>query len=99
VWQKYNHFIEAVRSSQSGFPLLTPTMQAGQDSDGGVGGNVYGSNVYAACSDYVVIFAPTLMIQPQAPKCSRQSQLNLLFWGIVPCVYKIYTLDLFHCLL
>jgi hypothetical protein len=27
-----------VRDSQSGFPLLTPTMQAGQDSDGGVGG-------------------------------------------------------------
>ena len=25
-------------SSQSGFPLLTPTMQAGQDSDGWVGG-------------------------------------------------------------
>jgi len=28
-------FIEGVRGSQSGFPLLTPTMQAGQDSDGG----------------------------------------------------------------
>ena len=27
-----------MRDSQSGFPLLTPTMQAGQDSDGGVGG-------------------------------------------------------------
>ena len=27
-----------VRGSQSGFPLLNPTMQAGQDSDGGVGG-------------------------------------------------------------
>ena len=26
------------RSSESGFPLLTPTMQAGQDSDGWVGG-------------------------------------------------------------
>jgi hypothetical protein len=27
------------RSSQSGFPLLAPTMQAGQDSDGRVGGS------------------------------------------------------------
>ena len=37
VWQKsrYNHFIEEVRISQSGFPLLTPTMKAGQNSDGG----------------------------------------------------------------
>jgi len=39
-------------------------MQAGQDSDGGVVGNVYGINVYYACSGYVVFFAPTLMIQP-----------------------------------
>ena len=38
VWQRYNQFIETFRGSQSGFPLLTPTMQAGQDSDGGVGG-------------------------------------------------------------
>jgi hypothetical protein len=37
VWQRYNQFVEAFRGSQSGFPLLTPTMQAGQDSDGGVG--------------------------------------------------------------
>ncbi len=37
VWQRYNQYTEAFRSSQSGFPLLTPTMQAGQDSDGGVG--------------------------------------------------------------
>ena len=35
VWQKYNQFIEACRGSQSGFPLLPPTMQTGQDSDGG----------------------------------------------------------------
>jgi len=34
VCQRYNHFVEAFRGSQSGFPLLTPTMQAGQDSDG-----------------------------------------------------------------
>jgi len=34
VWQRYNQFIETFRGSQSGFPLLTPTMQAGQDSDG-----------------------------------------------------------------
>jgi hypothetical protein len=27
------------QGSQSGFPLLAPTMQAGQDSDGGVGGS------------------------------------------------------------
>jgi hypothetical protein len=32
VWQKCNQFIET-----AGFPLLTPTMQAGQDSDGVVG--------------------------------------------------------------
>ena len=38
VWQRYNQFIETFRGSQSGFPLLTPTMQAGQDSDGGVCG-------------------------------------------------------------
>jgi len=38
VWQRYNQFIEAFRSSQSGFPLLTPTMQTVQDSDGGMGG-------------------------------------------------------------
>ncbi len=37
VWQRYNQFIEAFRSSQSGFPLLTPTMQTVQDSDGGIG--------------------------------------------------------------
>jgi len=36
VWQRYNQFIEAFRSSPSGFPLLTPTMQTVQDSDGGV---------------------------------------------------------------
>ena len=35
VYQWYNH--RNVLGSQSGFPLLTPTMQAGQDSDGGVG--------------------------------------------------------------
>ena len=35
---RYNQFIETFRGSQSGFPLLTPTMQAGQDSDAGVGG-------------------------------------------------------------
>ena len=52
MWQKYNHFIEEVRSSQSGFPLLTPTMQAGQGSDGGVVG--LQRNVYAACRGYVV---------------------------------------------
>jgi len=39
VWQRYNQFIEAFRSSQSGFPLLTPTMQAWQDSDAAVGGS------------------------------------------------------------
>ena len=30
--QRYNQFIEACRGSQSGFPLLTPTMLAGQGS-------------------------------------------------------------------
>ena len=34
VWQRYNQYTETFRSSQSGFPLLAPTMQAGQDSDG-----------------------------------------------------------------
>ena len=34
VWQRYNQYTETFRGSQSGFPLLTPTMQAGQDSDG-----------------------------------------------------------------
>ena len=29
----------SVRGSQSGVPLLTPKMQAGQDSDGGGGGS------------------------------------------------------------
>ena len=27
VCQKYNHFHRSVRGSQSGFPLLTPTME------------------------------------------------------------------------
>ena len=36
VWQRYNQYTERFRGSQPGFPLLTPTMQAGQDSDGGV---------------------------------------------------------------
>ncbi len=36
--QRYNQFIEASRSSQSGFPLLTPTMQARQHGGGGGGG-------------------------------------------------------------
>jgi len=39
-----------IRGSQSEFPLLTPTMQAGHDSDGGVGG----FNLYVACRGYVV---------------------------------------------
>jgi hypothetical protein len=39
VCQRYNQYTETFRSSQSGFPLLTPTMQAGQDSDGGMGGS------------------------------------------------------------
>ena len=34
VLQRYNQYTETFRGSQSGFPLLTPTMQAGQDSDG-----------------------------------------------------------------
>ena len=38
VCHRYNQFVEAFRGSQSGFPLLTPIMQAGQDSDGGFGG-------------------------------------------------------------
>ena len=32
VWQRYNQYPKTFRGSQSGFPLLTPTMQAGQDS-------------------------------------------------------------------
>ena len=39
LWQRYNKYTETFRGSQSGFPLLTPTMQAGQDSDGRVGGS------------------------------------------------------------
>ena len=35
--QRDNQYTETFRSSQSGFPLLAPTMQAGQDSDEGVG--------------------------------------------------------------
>ena len=35
MWQRYNQFIEASRSSQSGFPLLTPTMQARLHGGGG----------------------------------------------------------------
>jgi len=42
------------QGSESGFPLLTPTMQAGQDSDGG--GWIRG-NVYAVSSDCVVVLA------------------------------------------
>ena len=38
VWQRYNQYTKTFRSSQSGFPLLTPTMQTVQDSDGGMGG-------------------------------------------------------------
>ncbi len=86
VCQRYNQYTETFRSSQSGFPLLTPTMQAGQDSDGGVHSMQAGQDL-------------CLMIQPQAPRCSKPSQLSLLFCGIVPCVYKIYTLVHFHCLL
>jgi hypothetical protein len=52
VWKRYNKYTEEFRGSQSGFPLLTPTMQAGQDSD--VGWWLRGI-VYAACSDYVVV--------------------------------------------
>jgi hypothetical protein len=58
---------------------------------------------YDACSGGVVGLSlmtwTTLMIRPQAPKCSRPFQLNLLFWGIVPCVSKIDTLGLFHILI
>ena len=54
VWQRYNQYIETFQGSQSGFPLLTPTMQAGQDSDGG--GWIRG-NVYAVSSDCVVVLA------------------------------------------
>jgi len=58
---------------------------------------------YDACSGGVVGLSlmtwTTLMIRPQAPKCSRPFQLNLLFWGIVPCASKIDTLGLFHSLL
>jgi hypothetical protein len=35
MWQRYNQFIEASRSSQSGFPLLTPTMQTRLHGGGG----------------------------------------------------------------
>jgi len=49
VWQRYNQFIETFRGSQSGFPLLTPTMQAGQDSDG------CGSDCEEMCMLHVVI--------------------------------------------
>ena len=38
MWRRHNQYYRSWRDSQSGFPLLTPTMQAGQDSDGGVGG-------------------------------------------------------------
>ena len=48
VWQRYNQYTETFRGSQSGFPLLTPTMQAGQGSN--AGGWLRG-NVYAASSD------------------------------------------------
>jgi hypothetical protein len=51
---RYNHFHRSVRGSQSGFPLLTPTMQAGQGSDGGGGVQVYpacwGGVVYCFCN-------------------------------------------------
>ena len=92
VWQRYNQFIETAGALNQGFPFcisiksndhLTPTMQTGQDSDGGVHSMQAGQD---SC----------LMIQPQALRCSKPSQLSLLFWGIVPCVYKIYTLDRFQ---
>ena len=47
VWQRYNQFIETAGALNQGFPFcisiksndhLTPTMQTGQDSDGGVDG-------------------------------------------------------------
>ena len=50
VWQRYNQYTETFRGSQSGFPLLTPTMQAGQDSDGGGLGGLDGM-----CTLYAVV--------------------------------------------
>ena len=52
-----SHFVVSPISGvceMSGFPLLTPTMQAGQDSDAG-GGGWFRGNVYVACSDCVVV--------------------------------------------
>ena len=53
VWQRCTNFIETA-GSQSGFPLLTPTMQSGQDSEGG--GGRHRGNVYAVCSGCVVVY-------------------------------------------
>ena len=50
-------------------------MQAGQDSDGGVGGTEKMCMLHAG---YVVVFVVGKV------------------WRIVPCVYKIYTLDRFQ---
>jgi hypothetical protein len=54
VCQRYNQYTGTFRSSQSEFPLLTPTMHAGQDSDGGWVSQRKLRNVYAASSDCVV---------------------------------------------
>jgi hypothetical protein len=41
VCQRYNQYTETFQDSQSGSSLLSPTMQAGHDSDGLGSGNVY----------------------------------------------------------
>ena len=50
---------------------VSPSGRAGL----GWGGGRHRENVYTAYRGYVVVFATTLMIQPQALKCSRQFQL------------------------
>ena len=94
-------------------PLLI-LLQCRQGNMGDVvGATAWGSKIYGIqdvcfrcvrcmqclCCGFVIDDVDNLMIQPQVPKCSRPFQLNLLFWGIVPCVSKIDTLGLFHSLL
>ena len=46
--------MDGKQRDQNGSTDLTPTMQAGQDSDAG-GGGWFRGNVYVACSDCVVV--------------------------------------------
>jgi hypothetical protein len=80
VWQRYNHFHRSVRGSQSGFPLLTPTMQAGQGLDGGGGYKCTLRVGVVLCIVFVSMLPDTVDDLSTITRCLyfRQSQLCLI---------------------